>query len=79
MSSNTGGEVHIADWGIPGSAVMRLLFFQIQLLDGFKTTTDNINGVLPRLLQASGFQNVSVREEISTIFGTMTLYSASKP
>ena len=74
-----GGEIHIADWGKPSNVLMRFLFYQIQLLDGFKTTADNINGVLPKLMKTVGFQNVSVVEEVPTIFGTMTLYSATKP
>jgi len=74
-----GGEIHIADWGKPSNVLMRFLFYQIQLLDGFKTTTDNIKGVLPKLMKTVGFQNVSVVEEVPTIFGTMTLYSATKP
>ena len=74
-----GGEIHIADWGKSSNLLMRILFYQIQLLDGFKTTSGNVNGVIPELLSATGFQNVSVVEEISTIFGTMTLYSAIKP
>ncbi len=74
-----GGEIHIADWGKPSNVLMRFLFYQIQLLDGFKTTTDNIKVVLPKLMKTVGFQNVSVVEEVPTIFGTMTLYSATKP
>ncbi len=73
-----GGEIHIADWGKPSNVLMRFLFYQIQLLDGFKTTTDNIKGILPKLMKTVGFQNVSVVEEVPTIFGTMTLYSATK-
>lgn len=74
-----GGELHIADWGKPSNGLMRFLFYQIQLLDGFDNTTDNIKGILPELMKSVGFENVNVFEEISTIFGTMTLYSAAKP
>lgn len=74
-----GGEVHIADWGKPSNPIMRFLFYQIQILDGFATTADNVNGVLPVLMKTAGFQRISVVEEIPTIFGTMTLYSATKP
>ena len=74
-----GGELHIADWGKPGNVLMSILFYQIQLLDGFTTTAGNKKGVIPELLKSAGFENVSVVEEISTMFGTMTLYSAVKP
>jgi len=74
-----GGKLNIADWGKPSNVVMRFLFYQIQLLDGFKTTNDNIKGALPELMKSVGFQNVSIVEEVPTMFGTMTLYSATKP
>ncbi|MFT5132357.1 MAG: ubiquinone/menaquinone biosynthesis C-methylase UbiE [Gammaproteobacteria bacterium] len=74
-----GGQLHIADWGKPANGLMRLLFYQIQLLDGFKTTEDNIRGYLPPLMRISGFENVEIFGEVSTIFGTMTLYRAIKP
>ncbi len=74
-----GGEIHIADWGKPSNRRMRFLFYQIQILDGFKTTTDNIKGALPELMKKVGFENVTTMEEIPTMFGTMTLYKATKP
>ena len=73
-----GGEIHIADRGKPANKLMHILFYQIQLLDGFATTTGNKRGVIPELLKTAGFENASVVEEISTIFGTMTLYHANK-
>ena len=74
-----GGKIHIADWGEPTNALMSTLFYQIQLLDGFATTASNKKGVIPELLKIAGFEDVSVVEELSTIFGTMTLYRANKP
>jgi len=72
------GEIHIADWGKPSNRLMRFLFYLVQIFDGFKTTSDNVDGVLPELMAKVGFQSVSVVEEVSTMFGTMTLYKASK-
>lgn len=74
-----GGELHIADWGKPGNVVMRLLYYQIQFLDGFQTTEDNVRGLLPELMESAGYQKISINDEVSTMFGTMTLYSAKKP
>jgi len=71
-------ELHIADWGKPANVFMRALFFSIQLLDGFKTTKDNIDGKLIELFSEAGFSEVNQRKTFSTIFGTMTLYSAIK-
>jgi len=48
------GELHIADWGRPQNFFMRGAFLVVQLLDGFETTGDSVQG---KLLQygASGF------------------------
>ncbi len=43
-----GGELHISDWGRPSNALMRGLFYIVQLLDGFTTTRDSVDGRLPR-------------------------------
>ncbi|MCH6572823.1 MAG: class I SAM-dependent methyltransferase [Proteobacteria bacterium] len=73
-----GGQLHIADWGKPGSFLMRGLFYFIQLLDGFDNTRDNVQGRLPELMRQAGFRNVTTGREFSTMFGTMTLYSGQK-
>lgn len=72
------GEIHIADWGKPSNIIMRCLFYIVQVLDGFETTSDSVNGVLPVLMKKVGFVNVSVNETISTPLGTITLYSGKK-
>ena len=74
-----GGECHIADWGKPTNRLMRLLFYSIQLLDGFATTRDHVDGLLPVLINDSGFENVTEHPEIQTLFGTLSLISACKP
>ena len=55
---------------------MRILFYLVQLLDGFTTTRDNVLGRLPELLRDGGFSEVSIRAELCTMLGTMTLYRA---
>ncbi len=72
------GELHTADWGKPSNDLIRFLFYQIQLLDGFESASDNINGMLPELMRSAGFDNVNIVDKIPSIFGTMTLYSAAK-
>ena len=74
-----GGELHVADWGRPTNFVMRGLFLMIQCLDGFATTRDNAAGRLVALFEQAGFTDVSERETLGTIYGTMALYSAVKP
>ena len=74
-----GAELHVADWGRPSSAVMRVLFLSIQSLDGFANTQDNVDGRLVEVMQAAGFSEVSERETFGTVFGTLALYRALKP
>lgn len=70
------GELHIADWGKASSVLMRSLFFFVQLLDGFKTTSDNVKGLLPSYIENAGFKKVEIKRNYATIFGTLTLYKA---
>lgn len=34
---------------------MRFAFHTVQILDGFRTTNDNINGLLPKFMEQAGF------------------------
>lgn len=74
-----GGELHIADWGPASNFTMRGLFLFVQVLDGFKSTQDNVAGRLLQLFKQTGFADVKQRQTFSTVFGTMALYSAMKP
>lgn len=74
-----GGELHVADWGKAGNGLMRAAFFLVQLLDGFKTTTDNVNGLLPGFFSKAGLQDAKETARYTTMFGTMALYKARKP
>lgn len=74
-----GGELHVADWGKAENVLMRVAFFLVQLLDGFKTTADNVNGLLPQFFRNAGFQGGQETARYSTIFGTLSLYQARKP
>ncbi len=73
-----GGQLHVADWGKPTNFLMRLLFYPIQWLDGFANTKDNVEGQLPNIIQHSGFNDVQIDKQFSTVFGTLTLYRALK-
>ncbi len=73
-----GGELHVADWGKASNALMRLAFFLVQLLDGFKTTTDNVNGLLPVFFSKAGLQQVQEAARYATMFGTMALHWGTK-
>ncbi len=73
------GELHIADWGKAQNLVMRLAFLGVQLLDGFETTSDNVQGRLETLMSEAGFTSVSETHREMTIFGTLSLYRAINP
>ena len=72
------GEVHIADWGKAQDPIMRAAFLLIQMLDGFKTTSDNIKGQLPCFLSEAGFQKVEEVKKYRTVYGTLSLYKGVK-
>lgn len=72
------GEFHIADWGILTNSLMRFGSYFIQMLDGFETTTDNFNGLLPKLLADTGFENIKETNSFNTLFGTIRLHKARK-
>lgn len=74
-----GGELHVADWGRPHDPLMRAAFVAVQILDGFATTRDNVRGLLPRYIQASGFTGVRETQRNRTLFGTLAFYRALKP
>ena len=74
-----GGELHVADWGKASNALMRSAFFLVQFLDGFKTTSDNVNGLLPNFFRKAGLKEGQETARYATMFGTMALYKAKKP
>jgi ubiquinone/menaquinone biosynthesis C-methylase UbiE len=74
-----GGRLHIADWGKPSSGIQRLMFFIVQLLDGFDTTRDSVEGNLPNLMKEAGFADVENSRFVPTFLGTVQLFQAKKP
>ena len=74
----TGGGLHIADFGRPQNAAMRAAFYFVQVFDGFPTTQDNIDGLLPQLIQQSGFPTPNETETFATMFGTIRLLQTQK-
>jgi SAM-dependent methyltransferase len=75
----SGGTLHIADWGKPSNALMRGLFYVIQLLDGFETTTANIQGRIPAMMTSAGFRMVTETDRVNTALGSISLYYGIKP
>ena len=71
-------QLHIADFGKGHNPLMRAASFPWQLFDGFKTTSDNVNGLLPNLIQDAGFVEVHKSADYMTLFGTISLFAARK-
>ena len=71
-----GGRLVVADLGRPQDPVMRAAVLQVQLLDGFKTTSANVAGELPRMLADAGLGDVSVTDRLRTPIGTIAVLTA---
>lgn len=72
------GKIIIADWGKAQNKLMRFTFGFVQLLDGFKTTNDNVKGLMPTFIKNANFLNVETTNSINTIIGTFSYYTATK-
>lgn len=70
-----GGELHIADFSSP-EGQMGHLTAHIQARSG--KIADNNRGLLPRMMEEAGFEDVQYRGSISTLFGTIGFFSAVK-
>ena len=57
---------------------MRFTFGFVQLLDGFKTTNDNVNGLMPKFISEVGFSDVSVLQSLNTAIDTFSYFKATK-
>lgn len=74
-----GGHLVIADWGKAKNFLMRFMFGFVQLLDGFKTTNDNVRGLMPNFIADAGFNQVSISKSINTVIGSFSYFKANKP
>jgi ubiquinone/menaquinone biosynthesis C-methylase UbiE len=74
-----GGRVLIADWGRPQDPLMRMMFLNVQVLDGFSNTSSNVAGKLPEFLRDAGLKRVSVIDRMRAPLGTIEIVSAIRP
>lgn len=72
------GQLSIGDRGQAKSKTMRVAFYAVQILDGFRTTNDNVHGLLPKFIEQAGFRNVIETYFINTKIGTYSYYKATK-
>ncbi len=71
------GQFHIADFGKPADALQRLGFYTVQLLDGFQTTTDNVENLLAKAIKET-FQETEETTYFKSMVGTVRLMRARK-
>ena len=74
----TGGELHVADYGLQRTAFMRKLFRIVQKGDGYENTEPNAQGVLPELMKEVGFLSVEDTAVVPTPTGSISLYRAKR-
>jgi ubiquinone/menaquinone biosynthesis C-methylase UbiE len=72
------GELHVADYGLQRTALMRKLFRIVQKGDGYENTEPNARGVLPELMKEVGFRGVEETAVIPTPTGSISLYRAER-
>src|SRR5262245_45624592 len=73
-----GGTLHVADYGLQRTALMRRLFRIVGAGDGYENTEPNARGVLPALMREAGFQGVEETEVVPTPTGSISLYRAER-
>ena len=71
------GKFHIADFGKPAGALQRVGFYAVQLLDGFQTTTDNVENLLAKAIKET-FQKAEETAHFKSMVGTVRLTKARK-
>ena len=72
------GELHVADYGLQRTPLMRRLFRIVQAGDGYKNTEPNARGVLPELMKEVGFHRVEETLVIPTPTGSVSLYRGER-
>jgi ubiquinone/menaquinone biosynthesis C-methylase UbiE len=73
-----GGELFIADYGEQRALLMRALFRQVQMIDGFELTEPNARGCVPEILRDAKFRDVEEVRVIPTPTGSISLYRARR-
>lgn len=74
----TRGTLIICDWGKPSNFFSSMGFYLVQILDGFKTTSDNRKGLVSNFLEETGFKNVKKIDYVNTKIGTLRFTIGTK-
>lgn len=74
------GVLHVADYALQSSAIMRFLFrHTVQRIDGVKDTQPNADGVLESLLQELTGEPVRATRVVNTLTGAISMFSVRRP
>lgn len=71
-----GGELHLLDFGPPRTTTTRLT---AHIMRHLERVADNIDDLLPGMMQMAGFVDVQEATSAHTILGALTLYQGRKP
>ena len=75
-----GGTLHIADYGLQRTTLMRIFFRRtVQAIDGTEDTAPNADGKLLNYMQEAGFDPVEELKVIPTLTGSISIYRAQSP
>lgn len=70
------GELHLVDFGPPRSLYARLLF---PFANRVEETSENVQGLLPEMMAAAGFERVVEPAYFTTVVGDLSHYRGEKP
>ncbi|HBE67219.1 MAG TPA: hypothetical protein DDW52_03630 [Planctomycetaceae bacterium] len=73
-----GGAIVLADFAHPASWLAWLRFQAVRVVDGRLNTAANLDGRLPEMLGAAGWQKVEEEFVLATPLGTVRGYTATK-
>jgi ubiquinone/menaquinone biosynthesis C-methylase UbiE len=74
-----GGEMHIADYSLQRTRIMRGLFrATVQNLDGRENTEPQARGILPELMRKVGFIDIAETMVVPTITGSISMFRAGR-
>ncbi len=74
-----GGRLIVGDFARPANIFLRIAFLLVQIVDGFKTTDDNLKDRLPGMIKGAKFVDLVERTSLNTLTGTIRYYCARRP
>lgn len=71
-----GGALYVVDFGQPHTPLATAI---AQVMRHFEEVADNIDGLLPVMMRAAGFDRIEVAAHYMTVVGALALLQARKP